>query len=284
MPKERPQGEDKPKTVRWVEEGYNALFVELQAGHTEHFTDYLAFMARFHRYTTANQLLILHQRPEATFVAGRKKWEQWKNPIRQEQYYKGIAIWYPRHTTIENDDGTKVQVSSGFGTSFVYDIAQTQDPSRKPSFYTPLPDDAHERYGRVRQAVEAMGISVTERRIRQSINVSETKGASLGKRIELEVADDSRTKTMTLIHEWAHELMHWGEFARQLPRGTLECQAEAVSFIVSRYLEIENPFSADYLQSWGNNTEELARNMQIVQQTSKTMIELIGKDNSEETE
>ena len=87
---------------------------------------------------------------------------------------------------------------------------------------------------------------------------------------------DSRSRTMTLIHEWAHEGMHrrWmeDEAWKALPVKVRECQAEAVSYIVSRYVGIENPFARDYLLSYGNTVEELVNNLGQVQKASHFMI------------
>ena len=40
-----------------------------------------------------------------------------------------------------------------------------------------------------------------------------------------------------------------------------ECQAEAVAYIVSRYLGFENPFARDYLLSYENTAETLMSNL-----------------------
>ena len=58
-----------------------------------------------------------------------------------------------------------------------------------------------------------------------------------------------------------------------------ECQAEAVSYVVSRYLGIENPFARDYLLSYGNTAEELADNLDQVQQAGHFMIGKITDTN-----
>ena len=60
-----------------------------------------------------------------------------------------------------------------------------------------------------------------------------------------------------------------------------ECQAEGVSYVVSRYLGIENPFSRDYLLSYGNTAEMLIANLGQVQAASHWIIERveeIGQD------
>ena len=59
---------------------------------------------------------------------------------------------------------------------------------------------------------------------------------------------------------------------KALPIQVREGQAEAVSYIVSRYLGMENPFSRDYLLSYGNTPETLVANLGQVQKASNWMI------------
>ena len=64
---------------------------------------------------------------------------------------------------------------------------------------------------------------------------------------------------------------------KKLPIAVREGQAEAVSYIVSRYLGIENPFSRDYLLSYGNTPEALIANLGQVQKASRWMIERVNE-------
>ena len=48
----------------------------LERGHSETLREYLAAMARFHRYSLHNIMLIASQRPDATHVAGFQTWKQ----------------------------------------------------------------------------------------------------------------------------------------------------------------------------------------------------------------
>jgi hypothetical protein len=76
-----------------------------------------------------------------------------------------------------------------------------------------------------------------------------------------------------------HEILHFGP-ARSLveesfPKPVQECQAESVSYVVSHFLEIENQFSRDYLLHYGNTTETVIKNMDVIQKTSHYMIQKI---------
>jgi len=62
---------------------------------SESFAAYLTTMARFHSYSSSNVALILLQRPDATRVAGYKKWQELGRQVKKGE--KGIAILVP-HT------------------------------------------------------------------------------------------------------------------------------------------------------------------------------------------
>src|SRR5262245_39059544 len=67
--------EDRHDRVRrTAEEAITRLAEALEQGKSEALTSYLATMGRFHRYSLHNVLLIASQRPDATHVAGFRKW------------------------------------------------------------------------------------------------------------------------------------------------------------------------------------------------------------------
>lgn len=48
----------------------------IKSGKSERLTQYLGMLAKFHRYSFGNVLLILSQKPDATRVAGFSTWKQ----------------------------------------------------------------------------------------------------------------------------------------------------------------------------------------------------------------
>ena len=58
------------------------LMAALEQGHSETLKAYLAVMARFHRYSWGNALLIYWQRPQATHVAGFHAWLRMRRYVR----------------------------------------------------------------------------------------------------------------------------------------------------------------------------------------------------------
>jgi hypothetical protein len=275
MRKERERSTHKEKVATFhalVRGGFESLVAELQAGHSERYLQYLQFLSRFHQYSPYNQMLIFLQKPDATLVAGYRQWQEWGYQVARGE--KGIQILAPivgkrKHI---NEKGEEVEVEHvfGFKVVHVFDISQlTQAPE---GFWHKLPDDAQEQYELVLRAVEGSGIQVEEKPL-----PFDRQGESRGGLIYLKQGLDSRNKTHTLIHEWAHEILHWMwlpiQEARQIPADVRECQVESVSFIVSRYLGLSNPFSRDYLLHWGSTAKTLIENMEIIQKVSHYMIE-----------
>src|SRR5882672_11500477 len=100
----------------------------LERGHSETLRNYLAAMARFHRYSLHNLILIVSQRPDATRVAGFHTWKQLGRNIKKGA--KGIMILAPvvlrknkEEATPEEDQG-KPAVS--FRVVYVFDKIDTE--------------------------------------------------------------------------------------------------------------------------------------------------------------
>src|SRR6185312_17136974 len=65
----------------------------LEAGHSEKLTQHLAAVARFHRYSLHNVMLIASQKPSATHVAGFQAWHKLGRFVKKGE--KGILILAP---------------------------------------------------------------------------------------------------------------------------------------------------------------------------------------------
>jgi len=84
----------KPQTAKEVIAANVKLLIEqLEAGHSEGLTAYLAAMGKFHNYSLGNILEIARQKPDATRVAGLYAWNQLGRKVSKGQ--KGIRILAP---------------------------------------------------------------------------------------------------------------------------------------------------------------------------------------------
>src|SRR6185312_5436265 len=118
------------------------LAAALEAGNSAALTAYLNVMARFHKYSWTNCLLIAMQRPDATHVAGFRAWLGFGRHVRKGE--KGIAILAPSTSKRkaeadqqQDDKNTAAQARHliGFRSTYVFDIAQT-DGQDLPEFAT----------------------------------------------------------------------------------------------------------------------------------------------------
>jgi antirestriction protein ArdC len=242
--------------LQTVREGLQALAAELVAGKGERLQAVLDFAGRFHRYSLNNQALIASQCPQASYVAGYRTWQKMGYQVRKGE--RGIRILAPRPYTRTSDDGEEEQRLS-FTAVAVFDASQLTEMPALPSHRFTLPDDQQERYAAVLAAVQAEGIRVEERD-----DLGTADGYSAGGVIALRRGLDSRNRTLILLHEWAHELLHKGA-ANTLARERKEAQAEATAYVVSRHFGLDHPFAADYLQSWRVLTlEDLERELDAV--------------------
>src|SRR6266536_2773202 len=76
-----------------VKKGFENLVGEIKQGHTENYLEYLAFVSRFHKYSHTNQMLIFCQKPDATLVAGYRKWQEMGHQVKAGE--QGIKIMAP---------------------------------------------------------------------------------------------------------------------------------------------------------------------------------------------
>jgi antirestriction protein ArdC len=241
--------------LQTVREGLHALAEELAAGMSERLCAVLDFASRFHRYSLNNQALIASQCPQASYVAGYRTWQKMGYQVRKGA--RGIRILAPRPYTRTRDDGEEEQHLS-FAAVAVFDAGQLTQTPAVPSHRDALPDDQQERD-----------------------DLGSAEGYSAGGVIALRQGLDSRNRTLILLHEWAHELLHKGE-ANALARERKEAQAEATAYVVSRHFGLAHPFAADYLQSWRVLTlDDLERELDAVVRAAGHIIDRLEAGSQE---
>ncbi|MFA6132821.1 MAG: ArdC family protein [Phycisphaerae bacterium] len=254
-----------------VQQATDQLIAALEAGRSQALRDYLSAIARFHRYSFGNTLLIHMQRPDATHVAGFKTWQKLGRYVRQGQ--KGIVIMAPiiRRYEDETTDGEKERVLT-FKAAHVFDVSQT-DGASLPEFPRAkgLPG---ERLDRLKRFASGKGIVV------ESVgSMGTVQGASLGGRIMLRDDLTPAETFSTLVHELAHEILHHGSGKRDASRTVRETQAEATAYVVCQAAGIEcGTASSDYIQLYQGDRDTLIESLQAVQATAAELIEAVLDD------
>jgi antirestriction protein ArdC len=244
----------------WVEQ----LAAELQEGQTQGFLAFLEKAGRFHRYSARNVLLIHQQRPEATLVAGVKRWNQLGRKVRKGE--KGIAILAPSLKRVEVVDEATGEVReerklAGFHTTYVFDITQTEgEPLEPQEEETPQGPALYERL-RAACPVE----------VQEGLLPGGAMGKTDGKRIVLAAEGSATSKAETLLHEWAHTLLHFK--GMKLPREVEELEAEAVAYAVGRELGLPMSTSRDYILSWQGTVEGLEASLERIGRAAREILE-----------
>jgi antirestriction protein ArdC len=244
----------------------------LKSGKSERLTQYLAMLARFHRYSFGNVLLILSQMPDATHVAGFGTWKQMGRFVRKGE--KGIVIIAPMRIRL-NDDQAKTEGEQSrpilrFRGVHVFDVSQTDgqelpEPSR-------VSGDPLHNLAAIKEIVQAKGIELDSNDLPIGAD-----GVSRGGRISIRSGLEPAKEFSVIVHELAHELLHRGEERKTLSKTVRETEAEAVAFVVCQAIGLDTgTAAADYIQLYDGlhekAAEALAASLDRIQHTAAEII------------
>jgi hypothetical protein len=234
---------------------------------SEEMLRYLDACARFHKYSSFNMWLILMSNPNATDVAGFRKWQSLNRYVKKGEH--GIPILAP---VIVNKDGDKLKddkVLVGFKVVYVFDITQTEgDPLPYPPEWKSLEKDAELAVQLIRFAAKR-GISVSEKPLERGV-----EGISRGGAIDL----SPTAGTATLIHEIAHELLHQGS-DQPVPASIRELEAESVAFVVARHFNLSNTRSSpNYVALHGADSKSILDHLERIRKTASEIITELEPD------
>nr|WP_233506069.1 MULTISPECIES: ImmA/IrrE family metallo-endopeptidase [Haloferax] len=269
-----------------------------QARESEVFQDWLDVQSRFHDYSARNSLLIALQCPEATRVAGYRTWQD----DFDRQVSKGesaIWIWAPitaktclvcgetkaRHDEDCGSGGVQYEEWTTQLLRFkpvpVFDISQT-DGESLPVLETASYGAAADLVVSLCSAADSLALSVSlvhpsdwVHGTARGICEYSTRG-----RPHIEVRERSNDADMatTLIHEFAHGLLHADQ--SNLPeRARREVEAEAVAYLVGRYVGLDMSNSAFYLAAWaGEDADSVFERLNRIWSVAKSILGAIRAD------
>lgn len=242
---------------------------------SEELKAFLEFRRKFHRYSFTNQMLIFLQKPNATDVAGKKKWETQFNRILKKGA-RGIQIFVPIKSKQEDPDNTgddETKEQTRFILRPVFDISDTQPMEGKEDlvvsspkwFDDSTPDESSQIiYDALLEFAKRKNISVT---VGDDLNGA--RGISKGGSIAL-----MQDNISTLIHEIAHELLHWTKDPKA-DKKILELQAEGVAYLVLRQFNLPYEHAAKYMALWDIDPENVRQNENIIGKTATEIIDFI---------
>jgi antirestriction protein ArdC len=225
--------------VKKIEEGLKNLMSD------ETWKQYLRMQAKFHKYSFCNTILILAQNPDATYVAGYKAWQKLGRYVKKGE--KGIMILAPiiakpqKQDKPEQEETDNTRRLVGFTTAHVFDVSQTEGKPLPVPKICELAENKPELY---RRLLSVVPFPVTEAEDLAGANGYITNNG----RIYILSSLPATHKAKTLIHEWAHGLMHQTQY---ISRKQAELEAESVAFTVCSALGLDtSSYSFGYLATW----------------------------------
>jgi len=246
----------------------------LEGGHSETLKQYLAAIARFHRYSWHNIMLIASQKPSATYVAGFHSWHKLGRFVKKGE--KGILILAPifrkKATNADEVESEDSPSAVGFRAAYVFDVSQTEG-QELPTIGRVNGDPRDYRERLARFAVEH-GIA-----LEYSRDIAPARGLSEGGKITLLPDQSPAEEFSTLAHEVAHELMHRTERRASTSKRIRETEAEAVAFVVCSAIGLDTGSAAqDYIGLYGGDAKLLGESLEYIQRTATQILNAIGTD------
>jgi hypothetical protein len=252
-------------------EAIEQLSQALEAGHSERLREYLAAMARFHRYSLHNIMLIASQRPDASHVAGFQTWKQLGRFVKKGA--KGILILAPvvlrKEAKSDNQEEETERTAIRFRAVYVFDVVDTDG--------RPLPElgdaegDPSGHTQRLKEFIASRGIQ-----LEYSDAIYPAQGQCSPGKIVLLPGQSAAEEFATLAHETAHALLHGQARRSETTKTVRETEAEAVAFVVCEAIGLKAQNSADYIQLYSGDKETLADSLEHVQQASAEILAAIA--------
>ncbi|MCW5829310.1 MAG: hypothetical protein KIT79_08345 [Deltaproteobacteria bacterium] len=256
------------KAHQWVQD----LAQETDAARlSDEWLIWLETCAAFNRYSFSNILWIYEQFPEATRVASERVWKSYRRRVKPGEF------------------PIRVVCAVSFRLGRVYDISQTEGE--------PLPTISWSVEGetpwwdRLLNGAAHLGIAVEPKK-EPGGNYS---GRSWGGRVEVDLTLSSLRRSLVLIHELAHEILHAPQneellkkcggdtsdvayqVIRILLKARYEMEAESVAYIVARALGLPTR-APTYIAYWEDRNwlqggvEDLEQSMNRIQRAAQKIL------------
>lgn len=284
------RGEKRDRKVREAMDLLEAGVEQVLDG--EAFKRYLAFAALFHNYSANNSLLILVQRPDATRVAGYRKWRGLGRQVRRGE--EGLKILAPILRTVEDEEtGEKARILCSYKVVKVFDVSQTDPiPGAKPLPEKPRPkalrgdSDAARGLGRSLLAFSrSEGVPVSEDDADLDKYSPGANGVYLlrEKRILLRSTLSADGRTKTLAHELAHHLPHRDAVGEEADRTTFEAEAEGTAYAVLCYFGVDaSEYSFTYVAHWAESKEVVKTALSNIHKTVRVIVAAVERRDARE--
>ncbi len=283
---------DRDEALRKSDEALAELAEALKAGKSEKLLEYLEMLARFHSYSFCNCMLIALQKPDATQVAGFSKWKEFGRFVKKGE--KGIAILAPligkRKNDMSQEAATELDTEAnkdvgdgkvlyGFRVVHVFDVSQTEG-EELPKFAA-LGGDPGDKLDKMEAVIRSHGI---ELEYVDSLPEG-ANGSSEGGKITVNATRPRPQMFSTMVHELAHEMLHWGDQRESTTKVVRETEAEAVAYVVCRSIGLEcSTKAADYIQIWNGDAKVLMQSLELIRHVAAKILTELNSTEAETKE
>ena len=252
----------KPQGGELTESRTSEMLEELSTGvrelsSSEKWTEYLDTQSKFHSYSFGNTVLILRQCPQASRVAGYKRWQELGRQVKKGEHK--IWILAPMIKNVKSEDGDLEKEQRrlvGFRGVGVFDESQTEGdplPTIAPELEGVAPEG---QFQSLADVATSFGFSV-EKVEDSVIGAANGDCDPVAKHIRVKASNSGQQQVKTLAHELGHALLHTVD--NDLPRDHKEIEAESVAYIVSKVLGIDSSgYSFGYVTSWSKGDPDEA--------------------------
>ena len=266
---------------------------------------FLDNICRFNKYSYFNQLLIFSQRPEVKYVSSFIDYKKMGYTVIHKDC--GIKILTPIFTSfvkIKKEDGLYEEKPTfvltdkekeelqdknnddvifskrrltGYKVGNVYDISDTtMDINEIENQLNPIIDDERAiDYIKIFESI----INSNNYTLRIEDIRGEVKGYcdNVNKNIVVSSNLTNLMKLKTIIHEYAHSILHYeiDNKEYQENRNKYETEAETIAYVISNYLGFDvSDYSSTYLYSWSENKDisEIDKSLEIIVKNSSAII------------
>lgn len=251
---------------------------------------FMEFQSKLRSRSINNTLLIWIQKRDATHVEGFRTWEtKFGRKVRKGATAITIlAPRTPRKDKEEEKDDTDVDDEVQrrnhifFVAVTVFDVKDTDPIPGQEHKYATAPkwhadDTPNETADKIfkysTQLMSELGISLT----RDDSRRGEQGYATADDHINISSNIDGVNKAGTLIHEIAHELLHFKKGSifhvdQELSSNEKELQAESVSYLVLRHYELPVTHQSTYLALWKADSKAVQKHLGVIKKTTDFII------------
>ena len=220
---------------------------------------------QYNKYSPRNTVLLMFQtsaRKNRMFqmARGYKQWQkEFNRTVKKGE--KAMQILAPRQKVVgvEVDEETGEEIKK-YATYFrivnVFELSQTEGEPIPRNYDKNHLYKSIEDY-QLQDFISKCGVNV------EFEDLIEAHGYTDGKRIVIGNHNNDLAGVCTLFHELAHYHLHYDNgdelklYCKEESVNFKELEAEAVAFMVSSALGIENNYSKNYIRNWNSNVKNI---------------------------